>query len=123
MTAGPPWVGFGVLLVPEWTLRDGDLDPEPPGQAVHPAAAEELVPDLEVPADPAEEPPEVLSGRSGSGSGGWTSLAHRETCLKCSAADLMPRFPSGSDPSSVVRSLGAQINKLADPKSCRRIIR
>lgn len=42
--------------------RDGDVDPKPPGQAVHPPPAEELVPHLEVQADQQEDAPSVVSG-------------------------------------------------------------
>lgn len=42
--------------------RDGDVDPKPPGQAVHPPPAEELVPHLEIQADQQADAPSVVSG-------------------------------------------------------------
>lgn len=48
------WAAVGV--------RDGDLDPQSPSQAVHPPPTEEPVPHLEIQTDQQEDDSSVLSG-------------------------------------------------------------
>lgn len=48
------WAAVGV--------RDGDLDPQSPSQAVHPPPTKEPVPHLEIQTDQQEDDSSVLSG-------------------------------------------------------------
>ncbi len=43
-------------------VRDGDLDPQSPSQALHPAPAEKPVPDLEIQTNQQEDDSSFLSG-------------------------------------------------------------